>query len=225
MNSDLVETIFSIDWKTHALTWFVFGIILSTLANPIIGPWSQDLLVTTPLIGTPVPEVEYQYRNTSSTGYISSQVDVDLTEARYRTFFVKISNPTQKVIQDFNLALFFHGCPLRVGVQYTNLDAAIVSRQSDELQADRVANFIEHGCGASITIEELPPGRWSRIFIVVDTRQLPSDVSEDALIDEFEVRRFIQYQWELNGRQYYEDPDPKTITVDDRVSLGELVAV
>lgn len=224
MVDEWLVTIRNINYKRHVIIALLFGILLTAVFSPIVSPWVQDRMVGTPLIPTPEPNIDYQYRNTSATGYISDQTQVDLTEPRYRTFYVDISNPTQKLISDLNLNLFFSGCPLVVEIQYTNLDDAIASRHSDDIETRHLANFLNRGCGASIDIEELPPGRWARIFVIIDTERVDQHIPEDERLDSFQLGVYKNYQWELNGRVYHERPDPQRIVVDDRLAGEEIVA-
>lgn len=214
----LISFLGGINYRRQLFITFVFGVVTASVFTPLVVPPIQDFQVDHGLIPTPRPDISLQYRNTSSTGFLDNEVDVDLTEQRYRTYFLKVRNPTHKLITDLSVATFHSGCPVNVGVFTTSIDAAIITRDADEITTGR---FFNNGCAATAHIEEIPPQKSAMIYIVIDTTQRNTNLDNDDQLDHREVALFINYQWEHNGRLYFVSIRD-LVFVDDRLTAGDI---
>lgn len=214
----LTDPLRKIEFTKEIVTAFLIGGLLMTALNPLFTPPIQDFERQIGIISSPSPQISVEYRNTTDDPRIVNTTDVDINASKHRVFYVKINNPTNKVITDMNLALLFSGCPEQVGVWLTTLDSALVAPNADEITAGRVLG----GCGARIEIEELPPQHSAISYAVVDMSSENEQLTEDSRLDEWEIALLGNYEWNYNGRTYFESIETP-IHVDDRFEEGDQI--
>lgn len=212
------QTLKSIDYIEHLITGVIIGGIIGGLIfamlSPFIVPPLQDAVIKSSVGPSPSPDMRMMYEDQTSYTQIHSPTNISVNSSQYRIFYVVLGNPTNKLITDLNLLFLFSGCPKNSDILFTSLDSAVSSPNSDDIETKELVG----GCGAEISVEELPPQKWANVYFVVNTTETNNQIDRD--LDQREVAILGNYEWQYNGRMYFSKIE-NVVTVQDEMENGD----